>query len=95
MNPTSSRSRSNLILLLRRCVGNNALLIIDFFYDRYFVIISVPSFEFILVFIGSFSIVFEKLFPHSNHLSFLVKNVVHQPIRVFCSHPMKVNLDKR
>ena len=67
------------------------LLVIDFFRDRYFVIIHVPSFEFIVVFVGSFPTVFEKLFSHSNPLN----NLVYQPIRVFCSHPVKVNLDKR
>ena len=70
------------------------LLIIDFLCARYFVILD-PSFEFIVVFIVSFTVIFEKLLSHSNHLSFLVNNLVHKSIRVLCSHPMKVNLDKR
>ena len=70
------------------------LLIIDFFYDKYFVII-VPSVEFIVVFIGSFPVVFKKLFSCSNHLNFLVNNLVHQPVRIFCSHLVKMNLEKR
>ena len=70
------------------------LLIFDFFCDRYFFII-VPSFEFIIVFIGSFPVVFEKLFSHSNPLSPLINNLVYQSVRVLCSHSVKVNLDKR
>ena len=70
------------------------LLIIDFFCVRSF-IIPIPSFEFIVVFIESFSVVSKKLFSHSNPLSLLFNNLIYQPIRVFCSHPVKVNLDKR
>ena len=61
--------------------------------DRYFVI-TVLSFEFIVAFIKFFLVVFKKLLSHSNHLSFLVNNLVHQPFKVFCSHLMKVNLTK-
>ena len=69
-------------------------LIIDFFYARYLVIF-VPPFKFIVVIIMSFQIVSKKLFSHSNHVSLLVSNLAHQGVRVFCSHLMKVNLDKR
>ena len=68
--------------------------IIDFLYARYFVIL-VPSFKFIVVIIMSFSVISKKLFSHRNHLSFLVSNLVHQLVWVFCSHPVKVNLGKR
>ncbi|XP_075640645.1 uncharacterized protein LOC142612434 [Castanea sativa] len=61
---------------------------------RYFTI-PVSSFEFIVVCIESFPVVSEKLFSHSNPLSFFVNNLVYQPIRVLCSHFVKVNLDKR
>ena len=71
-----------------------SLLIFDFFYDRYFVII-VSSFKFIVVIIMSFPVISEKPLSHGNHFSFLVSNLVHQPVRVFCSHLVKVNLDKR
>ena len=69
------------------------LLVINSFCDRYF-IVPVPSFEFIIVFIRSFPVVFEKLFSHSNPFSFLVNNLVYQLVRVFCSHLVKVNLTK-
>ena len=45
--------------------------ITNFSYGRYFIVI-VPSFEFIVVFIRSFSVVFEKLFSYSNPLSLLI-----------------------
>ena len=70
------------------------LLVIDFLCARNF-FICVPSFKFIVVIITSFLVIFKKLLSHSNHLNFLVSNLVHQPIRVLCSHPVKVNLDKR
>ena len=68
--------------------------IIDFLYARYFVIL-VPSFKFIVVIIMSFSVISKKLLSHSNHVNFLVSNLVHQPVRVFCSHLVKVNLNER
>ena len=70
------------------------LLITDFFCVRYFIIL-VPSFELIVVFIVSFPVIFEKLLSHSNHLNFLVNNLVHQPVRVFSSHPVKMDFGKR
>ena len=60
-----------------------------------YLVIFVSSFKFIVVIIMSFLIVSKKLLSHSHHVSFLVSNFVHQLVRVFCSHPMKVNLDKR
>ena len=62
--------------------------------ERYFINI-VPSFEFIIVFIRSFPVVFEKLFSHSNPFNSLVNNLVYQPIRVFGSYLVEVHLDKR
>ena len=68
--------------------------IIDFLYARYFVIL-VPSFKFIVVIIMSFQVISKKLLSHINNLNFLVSNLVHQLVKVFSSHPVKVNLDKR
>ena len=61
---------------------------------RYFVII-VPPFKLIVVSLMFFLVVSEKLFSHDNHVSLLVCNLIHQLVRVFCGHPMKVNFNKR
>ena len=69
-------------------------LFIDSIYARYFFII-VPPFKLLVVSLMSFSVVSKKLFSHSNHVSLLVSNFFHQPVRVFCGHLGKVNFDKR
>ena len=42
-----------------------------------------------------FLVVTEKLFSYGNHVSLLIRNFVHQLVRIFCVHPVKVNLNKR
>ena len=60
----------------------------------YFVILVLPS-KLIVVSLMFFLVVTEKLFSHGNHASLLIRNFVHQLVRIFCGHPMKVNLNKR
>ena len=69
-------------------------LFIDSICARYFVIFIPPS-KLIVVSLMFFLVVSKKLFSHDNHVSLLIRNFVHQPVRIFCGHPVKENLNKR
>ena len=70
-------------------------LVVHWFHVWWYFVIFVFHFELIVVIPVLVLVIFKKLFSHRSHVSLLIPNLVHQPVRVFHGHYVKVNLNKR